>query len=1126
MGLQDPTIQFGTADEFVGGYLVRRHMTASGRKAHAMLPPEYVRGATRPIPSPTYPYQPCGTGVPGEQPPVHVVYMAALGTVLPSPQRFCIREAPAAQWSFDDVPVPCILPEGYHNPDGAAPDFPGDDNQAEGSNGKGSGMAPGGPTATSENDKEDDDDEGFETVDDRDEDTEGKEVLKISMKEGAKPEGSGLTGADRLFESDDEEEDAKLQEQIEAAFVTADTIDELKLSELSSSSGSESFDSDDDNVDPNVTKEYPEDQDAEEMEKSGSKPDGSGLATVTDPPAVPADSGNPGGPDPDIVPEQNPPKTTGAKGKGPNSENSGKAPAPKLQFSTSAEGVRERAQTTLFGGAALAQAMGLEEDVTRHLENYTGLLDGLQKLVGVMANGYEDATEDIRSLVTSTLDAATKRDRAFVAGASQALAEWTTTYQQAMSQGENRSILDQLARWDRVREAGIALSRQVTSLTTEHKQSTVSGEIFRTLLPACFERVRVWTEATFSELNASLPTLLCRFVSLDQAGHILASLFTCMCNYNTEICGTAMAQTVVPVYTIPNTYRVQQSLWESLCRIIPGIARTSGGELSSTQLPVPNNTPVEQPDMTSGAGDSGDPGATAIRAGGQLAPASQTSHKKRTSREKQQGEIPLGIPPARSTWVASSEFQNLPVINLTSDDNPPAARPQDTSTPIKATPITGRCVSGEKINLSRVNAAHLIWKMEDRQEIARQRAEAEDQGVASNRTSSRGWGSGSGLPYGLPATLPNLLGEEGIPAKPSDPAPTAPKQGKKHAHDDDDDEITELPTGDDPVVPPKKKKKKKSKDKAKEEVPHPEVPDDGACLGSSSAKPEKTVEPTPAADPSGVPDEETEQPKKKKKKKKDKKDPDLKKFRLLEWEAKAKEMARVVHRKLQRDQDFRSVRNYRKKIPAELLDTINEADHSKFLLEKLEKEGNYMSKKNGHRRNLMTVERLLSRIARHADEPEKRLKEAQAFIKSTFPKEQGMAATDKSSPKLVIRVLVDCFDETIDCDHREYGKEQNIGLHDVIHPAAMARVTATGTYVVDSIPTMVRVDIAFCPFCNYTASHHRALNNHVRMHLRAIMVCGWPGCYFVHMQAIHMIEHSAEVHGMAWAKPARDKGRE
>ena len=186
------------------------------------------------------------------------------------------------------------------------------------------------------------------------------------------------------------------------------------------------------------------------------------------------------------------------------------------------------------------------------------------------------------------------------------------------------------------------------------------------------------------------------------------------------------------------------------------------------------------------------------------------------------------------------------------------------------------------------------------------------------------------------------------------------------------------------MPPKKKKKKKKSKDKAKEEVPHPEVPDDGACPGSSSAKPEDTTEPMPATDPSGVPDEETEQPKKKKKKKKDKKDPSLEKFQLLEREAKAKEMAKDVHRKIQWELDFRSVRNYRKTIPAVLLETINGADHSKFLLEKLEKEGNYMSKKNGYRRNLMTTDRLPARIAKHAKEPDKRLKEAQAFIKSSF----------------------------------------------------------------------------------------------------------------------------------------------
>ena len=328
-------------------------------------------------------------------------------------------------------------------------------------------------------------------------------------------------------------------------------------------------------------------------------------------------------------------------------------------------------------------------------------------------------------------------------------------------------------------------------------------------------------------------------------------------------------------------------------------------------------------------------------------------------------------------------------------------------------------------------------------------------------------------------------------------------------------------------MPPKKKKKKKDKGRLKEEVPDPVIPDDGVRPGTSSAKPEIAVKPKPAAGLSRDPDEEAEQPKKKKKKKKQKKhkeDPDLERFWEQEREARAKEMARTVHRKLQRQLDFRSVRNYRKTIPEKLLDTINGTDHSKFLEDKLGKEGNYMSKKNDHRRNLMTVEKLLSRIAKFAKNPEQRLKEAQSFIKSTFPKVHGMATTEQSSPRFVVHVLMDCFDEQIDCNHQKYGKEQNIGLHNVISPAGTALITVKETYDVDGIPTKVKVDVAFCPFCKYVASYHRALNNHVQMHLWAILVCGWPGCYYVHMQAVYMIEHSAKVHGMARAKPRVDRG--
>ena len=671
----------------------------------------------------------------------------------------------------------------------------------------------------------------------------------------------------------------------------------------------------------------------------------------------------------------------------------------------------------------------MEEDTVRRLENYTGLLTRLQKLVVTMASGYEAATEDVRSLVASTLDMATQQDHTFIAGASQALADWTAKYQHAMSQGENQSMHDQLARWDRVREAGIALSRHITTLTTEHEQSTVSGEIFRTLIPACFQRIRVWTEATFSEVNATLPSLLCRFVALNQARQIMASIFTCLCNYNTEICGMAMAQTVVPVYTIPNTYWVQQSLWESLCQIIPGIAHTSGSELRSFVPTAPRNVPVGQSDTAPGTESSGGPGTGNVGFGNpQNVAVSLSTHKKDVT----QGVCPAGlldgIPPAGSKWVLFPPYALT--VNLADDGGPPDANPPETSTPIKATPESGKRHSKKKLNISKIEASHLLFDMRDRQEKARRSIKSEDQAAIPDRTSGKGHGSRGKLPHGLPATLPDRLGKDGMPPVPTDPTPEAPKRDNKRPHDDDD-EITEVLDEDKPAEPPKKKKKKKKKNKDLEEVvPTRKGEDDGTRPSTSTVEPEDVAnEATPVPAPTEVPAEETKAPKKKKQKKKD---ADLEKFRSEQREAKAKEMSKVKHWKLQREQDFWAIRNYQKSIPDALLETINGADHKGYLLGRFQKENNYMSKKCSHKQNLMTVEHLLTRIAKYANEPTKCLKEAQQVIKSNFPMVQGIPSGDKCTPEFAMRVLMDCEGNLIDCDHQEYGKEQNIGLHDVV----------------------------------------------------------------------------------------------
>ena len=426
---------------------------------------------------------------------------------------------------------------------------------------------------------------------------------------------------------------------------------------------------------------------------------------------------------------------------------------------------------------------------------------------------------------------------------------------------------DQLAHWDWVRAAGIALSCHITTLPMEHEQSTVSGEIFRTLIPACFQRIHVRTKATFSEVNTTLPSLLCRFVAPDQAWQIMASIFTCLCNYNTEICGMAMAQTVVPVYTIPNTYQVQQSLWESLCGIIPGIAHTSGSELCSFKPITPRDVPVGHSDTAPGSGRSIGPRTGTVGLGNpqNVAVMLSTCEKDVTQGVRPTG-LPDGIPPAGSKWALFPP--HIPTINLADDGNPPDANPPETSTPIKTTPESGKHHSKKKLNLSKIEATHLIFDMRDWQEKAWKSVESEGQAAVPDRTSGEECSSGGVLPHGLPATLPDRPGKDRMPTVPTDLTPEALRQDNKHPHDDDD-RITEVPDKDRPAEPPKKKKKKKKKD-LKEAVPIRKDRDEGTRPSTSTVQPKDVAdEATPAPAPTKVPGEETTVPKKKKKQKKD-----------------------------------------------------------------------------------------------------------------------------------------------------------------------------------------------------------------------------------------------------------------
>ena len=240
-------------------------------------------------------------------------------------------------------------------------DFPGRDSQDEDSPEKGSRAAPLTVLETvggmAQDDADDEDDEGFKMVDD-DKEVHGDQVLvSILAEKVLKPENSGFDGKGKMFESE-EDDDPDVQEQIKTVLASSGPLGDLQLSESKDESESGSPGGNDDEGDPNETKQYYKGEEDEAAKDPGLKPNSSTTA-VTDPPAMPGNPRNPDGSNPSApAKDAQPTKPIPSKGKGPNSESSNKAPASKSGATTqplaAAQGVQECTQSTLFAAATLA----------------------------------------------------------------------------------------------------------------------------------------------------------------------------------------------------------------------------------------------------------------------------------------------------------------------------------------------------------------------------------------------------------------------------------------------------------------------------------------------------------------------------------------------------------------------------------------------------------------------------------------------------------------------------------------------------------------------------------------------------------------------------------------------------
>ena len=115
-------------------------------------------------------------------------------------------------------------------------------------------------------------------------------------------------------------------------------------------------------------------------------------------------------------------------------------------------------------------------------------------------------------------------------------------------------------------------------------------------------------------------------------------------------------------------------------------------------------------------------------------------------------------------------------------------------------------------------------------------------------------------------------------------------------------------------------------------------------------------------------------------------------------------------------------------------------------------------------------------------------------------------------PLYFVRCLMRSDGTVIDATDKNYGDDQNIGLHDLASQPSMWCLATSRKIMINSRRLLTLIDAGFCPFCDYHSSCHKMLNNHVWIHLSLSLFCGFPGCFYASSDCKAMFRHTIMQH--------------
>ena len=266
--------------------------------------------------------------------------------------------------------------------------------------------------------------------------------------------------------------------------------------------------------------------------------------------------------------------------------------------------------------------------------------------------------------------------------------------------------------------------------------------------------------------------------------------------------------------------------------------------------------------------------------------------------------------------------------------------------------------------------------------------------------------------------------------------------------------------------------------------------------------------------------EEEEQKRKKKKKRKkeakerkEKEDQEAKKWAEEEQLASDKRsaQAKLIHTALleKYDEELPELKRYRKKFISNIQrTTVNLDSHIRYLEFVMEDKSLYPNW------NVILATQWIQRLRdkKRDDLADWFLAVVDKGFGSHLP--QGFPKPDDPvmKPLYFVRCLMRSDGTVIDATDKNYGDNQNIGLHDLVSQPSMRHLGTSRKITVNSRRVLTMIDAGFCPFCEYHASCHKMLNNHVRIHLSVLLFCGFPGCFYASSDCKAMFQHAIMQH--------------